>query len=140
MIGLAVPISARRRHCFGSRSVARKSVQVVTDATRAALSTPSLASSSRAPWKASVAIRIETVKPMPAIAPPPATAAQPTGGRSRPRLIRVTSQALPTTPIGLPATYPTRIPSVIGDVNAWRRNPAESGMPAFASANSGTIT
>ncbi len=52
---------------------------------------PSFASSSCAPSKASVAISSETVKPIPAIVPPPATAAQPTGGRSRPRLSRVTS-------------------------------------------------
>ena len=103
-IGRAVPISARRRHCFGSRSVARKTVHVAAEATSAAERTPSFASSSRAPWNASVAIRIETVKPMPAIAPPPATAAHPTGGRSRPRLRLVTSHDVPTTPMGLPAT------------------------------------
>ena len=40
---------------------------------------------------------------MPAIAPPPATAAQPTGGRSRPRLSLVTSQATPAIPTGLPS-------------------------------------
>ena len=56
------------------------------------------------PLKARVAISRETVKPMPAIAPAPATAAQPTGGRSRPRLSRVTSQDAPTMPIGLPTT------------------------------------
>ena len=44
------------------------------------------------------------MNPIPAIVPPPATAAQPTGGRSRPRLTRVTIQALPTTPTGLPTT------------------------------------
>ena len=68
------------------------------DAPSAALRTPSFASSSWTPWNASVAISSETVKPMPAIVPPPATAAQPTGGRSRPRLSRVTSQALPDDP------------------------------------------
>ncbi len=46
----------------------------------------------------------ETVKPIPAIVPPPATAAQPTGGRSRPPLSRVTSQDAPTIPTGLPTT------------------------------------
>ncbi len=46
----------------------------------------------RSPSKASVAIRSATVKPMPAIVPPPATAAQPTGGRSRPRVAQVSSQ------------------------------------------------
>ena len=50
------------------------------------------------------AISSETVKPMPAIVPAPATAAQPTGGRSRPRLSRVTSQDVPMIPTGLPST------------------------------------
>jgi hypothetical protein len=47
-------------------------------------STPSLAAASRGPVNASVAIRMETAKPIPAIVPTPATAAQPTGGRRRP--------------------------------------------------------
>ena len=63
---------------------------------------PSLASASSEPWNASVAIRIETVNPMPAIAPPPITDPQPTGGRIRPPLSRVTSAAAPVIPIGLP--------------------------------------
>ena len=108
--------------------------------TTAALSTPSLASSSRSPVNASVAIRIDTVNPMPAIVPPPTTAAHPTGGRSRPRLTTVTSHAVPATPIGLPTTYPIRMPSVMVDVNARERKARLISMPAFASANSGTIT
>jgi hypothetical protein len=54
--------------------------------------------------KASVEIRSETVKPIPAIVPPPRTAAQPTGGLMRPRLIRVTSHVVPVIPIGFPIT------------------------------------
>jgi hypothetical protein len=41
---------------------------------------------------------------MPAMKPLPATAAQPVGGRNRPRLSFVTSHEPPTMPIGLPAT------------------------------------
>jgi hypothetical protein len=67
-------------------------------------STPSLASASRGPVNASVAIRMETAKPIPAIVPTPATAAQPTRGRSRPRLSRVNSHDAPVMPAGLPAT------------------------------------
>ncbi len=67
------------------------------------MSRPSFASSSRSPLSAMVAISRATVKPIPAIAPPPATAAQPTGGRSRPRLARVSSQEVPVIPIGLPS-------------------------------------
>jgi len=40
----------------------------------------------------------------------------------------------------LPATYATRIPSVTGDENARARKPPSIGMPAFASAKTGTIT
>ena len=46
----------------------------------------------------------ETVKPIPAIVPAPATDAQPTGGRRRPWLRRVASQVAPTIPTGLPTT------------------------------------
>ena len=73
-------------------------------ASSAALRTPTFASSSSAPWNARSAIRIETVKPMPASVPAPATDAQPTGGRNRPRLSFVASQVAPTIPIGLPST------------------------------------
>lgn len=50
------------------------------------------------PVNARVAIRMDTAKPMPAIVPTPATASQPTGGRSRPRLRRVSSQDPPVMP------------------------------------------
>jgi len=73
-------------------------------ATSPALRTPSFASSRWSPRKASVAIRSETVKPMPATVPAPPTAAQPTGGRSRPRVARVGSQVPLRMPIGLTAT------------------------------------
>ena len=61
-------------------------------ASSAALRTPTFASSSSTPWKARSAMRMETVKPIPAIVPAAATDAQPTGGRRRPRLRRVASQ------------------------------------------------
>ena len=92
-----------RRRC-GNNAVARNSSQVTIDAPRAALRMPSFASSSCSPSKASVATRSETVKPMPAIVPPPATATQPTGGCSRLRLSRVTSHEQPRIPTGLPTT------------------------------------
>ena len=46
----------------------------------------------------------ETVKPMPAPVPVPATESQPTGGRSRAPLRRVTTQVPSSTPTGLPRT------------------------------------
>ena len=99
----AVPSSARVRRRGGSNTVARKTIQVRTDEHTAADRMPSFASSSCAPLKASAAMRRATVKPIPAMVPPPATAAQPTGGRNRPRLNRVTSHEKPRMPIGFPA-------------------------------------
>ncbi len=124
----------------GSFAVARKTTQVSADASSAAESTPSLASLSATPLNARFAISSETVKPIPAIRPPPATATQPTGGRSRPWLSFVTSSDAPVMPMGFPTTYATMIPSVIGDVYACERKLASIGIPAFARANSGTIT
>ncbi len=74
------------------------------DAQRAALRMPSFASSSCGPSNARVATSSDTVKPIPAIVPPPATATQPTGGRSRSWLTRATSHDAPRMPSGLPAT------------------------------------
>ena len=64
---------------------------------------PSFASASVSPWKARLAISSETVNPIPAMKPPPTSAAQPTGARRRPRLSFVTSRAPPVMPIGFPS-------------------------------------
>ena len=85
-------------------------------------------------------MRNETVKPTPPIVPLPITAAQPTVGRSRPRLSLVSSQAEPTIATGLPSTYPAITPRVTGDRTAWARKLPLSAMPALASPNSGTMT
>ena len=82
----AVPSSARNRSRSGSIAVSRKTAQPSTDAHNAADSMPAFASASWLPWKASEAISRDTIKPMPAMAPAPVTAAQPTGGRIRLRL------------------------------------------------------
>jgi hypothetical protein len=84
--------------------VARNSSQVTSDAHSAAPRIPTFASSSSVPSNASVATSSETVKPIPAIVPPPATAAQPTGGRARPPLTLVYSHDVPRMPSGLPTT------------------------------------
>jgi len=73
------------------------------DAESAAVRMPTFASSSCVPWNASAAISSETVKPMPAIVPAPATATQPTGGLRRPPVRRETSATLPATPTGFPS-------------------------------------
>ncbi len=136
---MAVPSSARIRIRFGSRLVTLNTAQVSAAATIAAASTPALAWASCSPWKASEATSRDTVTPMPAIVPAPTTDAQPAGGRILPRLAVVTSQAAPAVPIGLPATYPARMPSVSGEVNARARNAPLITSPALASANNGTI-
>ena len=46
----------------------------------------------------------EIVNPMPAAAPTPMTPAQPTGGRTRPRVKRVSTHEVPAIPSGLPTT------------------------------------
>lgn len=84
---------ARWRSRFGSIAVSRKTSQVSADEHTAADRMPTSASASSVPWKASEAISRDTMKPMPAMVPTPATAAQPIGGRIRPRLTRVRSHA-----------------------------------------------
>jgi hypothetical protein len=104
MMVSAVPSSARARSRLGSSAVSRKTAQPSADAHSAADRMPTFASASWVPRKASEAISSDTMKPMPATAPAPVTAAQPTGGRIRPRLTRVSSQAAPTVPAGFPTT------------------------------------
>ena len=106
----------------------------------AAASTPTLASASSGPVKASEAMSSETVNPMPAMVPAPMIEAQPAGGRRRPLLSQVTRNVVPEMPSGLPSTYPARMPRVTGEVNAWARNGPLIWTPALASANSGTMT
>ncbi len=60
----------------GNRLTTWKIVQATSGETIAAASTPSFASSSSLPSKARLEIRIETVKPTPATAPPPAITGQ----------------------------------------------------------------
>ncbi len=136
----AVPSRASSFSRLGSLATALNTAQLSPDAHSTADSTPTLASASASPWKASEAISSETVKPTPAMAPVPATAAQPMGGRTRPRLIQVTTAAPAPVPIGLPTTYATRMPSVIGDVNASARKWPVITTSALARANSGTMT
>ena len=104
MISSAVPTSARVLTGFGSSAVIRNTTQVTAAARAAAARMPILASASWSPRNASDAISSETVKPMPALAPPPVTAAQPTGGRSRRRVNTVTNHDTPRMPTGLPTT------------------------------------
>ena len=82
----------------GSSAVSRYTAQVSAADTTTAVSAPTFAWSSSAPWNARVAMSSATVKPTPAIVPLPSTAAQPTGGRIRPRDSRVTAHAVAPRP------------------------------------------
>ena len=97
-----MPLIWRARTDSGSLAIARKTAQLMSVARIAAPSTPSFASSSARPSKAIVEISSETVNPMPATAPPPASTGQLTGGRSPPS--REPSHDPATMPIGLPST------------------------------------
>jgi hypothetical protein len=79
----------------------------------------------------------ETVKPTPATAPTPAITGVLSARRATPS--RRASTAEPATPSGLPMRYAATMPSVIGEANARPRSPESTWMPAFASANSGTM-
>ena len=98
----AVPCSWRARTSAGIRAITRNTTQLRSDATIAAPSTPSFASSSCWPSKAMPAIRSETVKPMPATMPPPRITGQLSDRRIP--VTRVASQVPAMTPTGLPTT------------------------------------
>ena len=88
----------------GSSAVARKRSQVSVVAASADARIPIFACSRSVPSNASDATRSATVKPIPATVPPPATAAQPTGGRRRPPVNRVARYVHPKIPSGFPTT------------------------------------
>ena len=117
-----------------------KTTQVEAAATSAARSTPNFASASCSPSKAREAIRNETVKPMPAMVPLPATAAHPTAGCTRPCVIREIAHDAEITASGLPTAYPSTMPRVIGELMALPTKEPSISIPAFANANSGTTT
>ena len=76
----------------------------ISGETSAVASTPTLAWSSVAPWKARPATSSETVKPMPAAAAAPASPGQVTVSFTPPNMGRVASHDAPTMPNGLPTT------------------------------------
>ena len=77
--------------------------QAPSDATRAAESTPILASSRWRPWKARLATSSDTVNPTPATTAPPRPTTQLSSRRSPSRRL-VASATAPVIPSGLPTT------------------------------------
>jgi hypothetical protein len=82
----------------------------------------------------------ETVKPMPATVATPISDVHGTVSGKCPSPRRVASQLAPVMPTSLPTTRPQTIPIVMGDETARPSTPPPRSTPAFASANSGTIT
>ncbi len=77
---------------------------------------------------------------MPAHAPATTSTGPLSGERGPCRAGRDAIHEPENTPIGLPTTYPSRIPHVIGEETASLSNAPVRWIPALASANSGTIT
>ena len=80
------------------------------------------------------------MNPIPATVPPAISEGQPTSGRGPRSAGRVAIHEAATIPTGLPTTYPTRMPSVIGEPNASPSSPPVTWIPALASAKTGTTT
>ncbi len=114
----AVRATCRARSASGSRLTIRVSTHATAGATTTVQSVPSLASSSSMPWKARRETSSDTVKPMPAQAPAVRSTGSLIGERGPCSAGRDAIQEPVNTPIGLPTTYPSRIPHVIGDETA----------------------
>ena len=80
----------------------------------------------------------DTVNPMPATVATTATLTQRTPSGRRARRMRTASQANNVMPIGLPTTRPRNTPRNTGAVTS--NDSLDSGIPALASANTGTMT
>ncbi len=98
----AVPAICRARTLAGSRLNERSTAQPTAAPARTEPSAPSLASSSRSPVKARLAISSETVKPIPANAPPAASSGGLSGERGPCSAGREASHEAPAMPSGLP--------------------------------------
>ena len=92
--------------------------------------------SSSSPGKDSPAMKIETVKPMPATAPRPNTIDQLVRSGSRPSPRRTAIHDARRTPTGLPTTRPAMIPSPTGAVKTSPKAPRST--PALARAKIGS--
>ena len=88
----AVPTIWRALTGPGSRLTSANTAQASSGATMHEPSAPSFASARSCPWKARLEISRETVNPMPATAPPPASDGQLSAGRVPCRAGREASQ------------------------------------------------
>ena len=100
----AVPAICRARTLAGRRLTTRSTAHANSGASTTEPSAPSLASSRRCPLKARLEISSETVKPMPAKAPPAASSGGLRGERGPCTAGREASHEAPAIPTGLPST------------------------------------
>ncbi|KWV73887.1 hypothetical protein PFLmoz3_06155 [Pseudomonas fluorescens] len=89
---------------------------------------------------ASPMISSDTVKPIPDSAAPPNTLPTPTPSGSRPRPRRTATSVMSPMPTSLPSTSPAMTPHVTGEPKASASSPPRTSTPAFAKANTGTIS
>ncbi len=100
----AVPAIWRARTLAGRRLTTCSTDHASAGASTTEPSAPSFASSRRCPLNARLEISSETVKPMPANAPPAASSGELSGERGPRTAGREASQEAPAIPSGLPAT------------------------------------
>lgn len=82
----------------------------------------------------------DTVKPIPDSAAPPNTLPIPTPTGRRPSPRRTAARVMSPMPRSLPSTSPEMTPQVTGEPKASASNPPRRSTPAFAKANTGTIS
>jgi hypothetical protein len=82
----------------------------------------------------------DTVKPIPDSAAPPNTLPIPTPIGRRPSPRRTAARVMSPMPRSLPSTSPEMTPQVTGEPKASASNPPRRSTPAFAKANTGTIS
>ena len=114
----AVRATWRARSPSGSFLISRVKAHATAGATTTVHSVPSLASSSAMPLNARLDTSSDTVKPMPAQAPAVSSTGSLIGERGPCSAGRDAIHEPVNTPIGLPTTYPSRIPHVIGEPTA----------------------
>ena len=90
--------------------------------------------------KANCAIKIATVKPIPAALPVAITEEFDAPVGKSQTLALVATKTAAKTPNGLPTTSPKKIPQEIGERHTWLTISEEIATPVFAKAKSGIIT
>ena len=145
--GFSLPVDscARRRRLYaGGRARGRLWVAASPHAPMAAAHTEAASTAIRASvycsssWKASPAIKIDTVKPIPPNHETACSWLQFTPRGNSAKFRRTAIQENSVIPSGFPSINPSTTPRKSGCSTAFRSRPS-SEIPAFTRANSGTI-